>query len=72
MKKLTISDGSFRLSHTQSLSLPALSLNESESWAFVGSNGSGKSALARALSDELTLLTGDKENQFKHIVRISF
>lgn len=72
MKKLTISDGSFRLSHTQSLSLPALSLNESESWAFVGSNGSGKSALARALSDELTLLTGDRENQFKHIVRISF
>lgn len=72
MKQLTISEGCFRLSHTRTLSLPAISVNEGESWAFVGSNGSGKSALARALSDELTLLTGSRKSRFEHIVRISF
>ena len=72
MKQLTISEGCFRLSHTRTLSLPTICLNEGESWAFVGSNGSGKSALARALSDELTLLTGSRECSFEHIVRISF
>ncbi|WP_159566568.1 molybdate ABC transporter ATP-binding protein ModF [Budvicia diplopodorum] len=72
MKQLTISEGCFRLSHTKTLSLPILSLNEGQRWAFVGSNGSGKSALARALSDELTLLTGRRECSFKHIVRLSF
>jgi molybdate transport system ATP-binding protein len=35
-----------------------------ESWAFVGSNGSGKSALARALAGELTLLSGQRESHF--------
>lgn len=72
MKQLTISEGCFRLSHTRSLSLPAICLNEGESWAFVGSNGSGKSALGRAFSNKLTLLTGSQECSFEHIVRISF
>ncbi|GKX62041.1 Putative HMP/thiamine import ATP-binding protein YkoD [Pragia fontium] len=72
MKQLTISEGCFRLSDTKTLSLPDLCLNEGESWAFVGANGSGKSALARALSDELILLSGKRENHFQHIVRLSF
>jgi molybdate transport system ATP-binding protein len=42
------------------------------SWAFVGSNGSGKSALARALSGELTLLSGQYENRFSRVTRLSF
>jgi molybdate transport system ATP-binding protein len=42
------------------------------SWAFVGSNGSGKSALARALSGELTLLSGQRECTFSRITRLSF
>ncbi len=48
MKQLTISEGNFRLSDTKTLLLPTICLKEGESWAFVGSNGSGKSALARA------------------------
>ncbi|NYY76057.1 hypothetical protein DMI70_12980 [Escherichia coli] len=39
----------------KTLQLPRLTLNAGDSWAFVGSNGSGKSALARALSEELPL-----------------
>ncbi|WP_347253055.1 molybdate ABC transporter ATP-binding protein ModF [Leminorella grimontii] len=72
MKQLTISEGNFRLSDTKTLLLPTICLKEGESWAFVGSNGSGKSALARALSDELTLLGGVRETDFTHIVRLSF
>ncbi|MBK5142762.1 molybdate ABC transporter ATP-binding protein ModF [Budviciaceae bacterium BWR-B9] len=72
MKQLTITDGCFRLSDTKTLTLPALCLNEGESWGVVGSNGSGKSALARALSDELVLLSGSRYNNFQHIVRLSF
>ncbi|MDR0806294.1 MAG: molybdate ABC transporter ATP-binding protein ModF [Enterobacteriaceae bacterium] len=72
MKQLTIIEGCFRLSDIKTLFLPNLVLNQSESWAFVGSNGSGKSALARALSDELVLLNGIRQSSFQHIVRLSF
>ncbi len=50
MSSLHISQGTFRLSDTRTLSLPELTLRAGESWAFVGTNGSGKSALARALA----------------------
>lgn len=72
MKQLIISEGNFRLSDTKTLRLPTLCLKEGESWAVVGSNGSGKSALARALCDELTLLEGVRETDFTNIVRLSF
>ncbi|MBV8043879.1 ATP-binding cassette domain-containing protein, partial [Pluralibacter sp.] len=52
MSSLQISQGTFRLSDTKALSIEDLTLRAGESWAFVGSNGSGKSALARALSGE--------------------
>ena len=42
-----------------------------ESWAFVGSNGSGKSALARAAGD-LPLLSGQRESHFSRVTRLSF
>ncbi|WP_158706918.1 ATP-binding cassette domain-containing protein, partial [Salmonella enterica] len=50
MSSLQISQGTFRLSDTKTLHLDSLTLNAGDSWAFVGANGSGKSALARALA----------------------
>jgi molybdate transport system ATP-binding protein len=72
MSSLHISQGSFRLSDTRTLMLEALEIQAGDSWAFVGANGSGKSALARALADELVLLNGERHSDFKHAVRISF
>ena len=72
MSSLHISQGSFRLSDTRTLTLEALEIQAGDSWAFVGANGSGKSALARALADELVLLNGERRSDFKHAVRISF
>ncbi|CAI2443098.1 Fe(3+) ions import ATP-binding protein FbpC [Serratia ficaria] len=72
MSSLHISQGSFRLSDTRTLTLEALHIQSGDSWAFVGANGSGKSALARALADELTLLNGERRSDFKRVVRISF
>ncbi|MDV1854327.1 molybdate ABC transporter ATP-binding protein ModF [Citrobacter freundii] len=72
MSSLQISQGMFRLSDTKTLQLDALTLNAGDSWAFVGSNGSGKSALARALAGELPLLKGERRCQFTRITRLSF
>ncbi|MEZ7214239.1 molybdate ABC transporter ATP-binding protein ModF [Klebsiella spallanzanii] len=72
MSLLQISQGTFRLSDTKTLNIEHLSMHAGESWAFVGSNGSGKSALARALSGELTLLSGHRECTFSRITRLSF
>ncbi|EEQ03971.1 molybdenum transport ATP-binding protein modF [Yersinia rohdei ATCC 43380] len=78
MPELQISQGCFRLSDTHTLTLPELCIaaghrgQSGDSWAFVGANGSGKSALAKALSGELTLLNGERQSNFTHIVRVSF
>ena len=72
MSSLQISQGTFRLSDTKTLKIEHLTVGAGESWAFVGSNGSGKSALARALSGELTLLSGQYENRFSRVTRLSF
>lgn len=72
MSSLQISQGTFRLSDTKILAINALALQSGESWAFVGSNGSGKSALARVLAGELTLLTGARESSFSRVTRLSF
>ncbi len=72
MSSLHISQGSFRLSDTRTLELDRLDIQSGDSWAFVGANGSGKSALARALAGELTLLKGERHSDFRHVVRISF
>lgn len=84
MSELHISQGCFRLSDTRTLIVPELSISVSDkelsgdqqqsgdSWAFVGANGSGKSALAKALSGELTLLNGSRQSNFHHTVRLSF
>ena len=72
MSSLQISQGTFRLSDTRILTIDHLTLRAGESWAFVGSNGSGKSALARALAGELTLLKGERQCTFSRITRLSF
>jgi molybdate transport system ATP-binding protein len=72
MSSLQISQGTFRLSDTRTLSIHHLTLQSGESWAFVGANGSGKSALAKALAGELTLLKGDRQSSFSRITRLSF
>ncbi|WP_142501640.1 molybdate ABC transporter ATP-binding protein ModF [Klebsiella sp. 2680] len=72
MSLLQISQGTFRLSDTKTLNIEHLSVHAGESWAFVGSNGSGKSALARALSGELTLPGGQRQCNFSRITRLSF
>ncbi len=46
MSSLHISQGTFRLSDTRTLTIADLTIRAGESWAFVGTNGSGKSALA--------------------------
>ncbi|MBI6549682.1 molybdate ABC transporter ATP-binding protein ModF [Xenorhabdus lircayensis] len=72
MSGLQITQGSFRLSDTRTLRLPSLKIISGESWAFVGANGSGKSSLARALSNELIQLSGERHCSFHTPVRLSF
>ncbi|MBS0969562.1 molybdate ABC transporter ATP-binding protein ModF [Nissabacter archeti] len=72
MSSLQITQGLFRLSDTRTLHLPDLRLNAGESWAFVGANGSGKSALARALAGELVQLAGSRHSDFTQVARLSF
>lgn len=72
MSSLHISQGTFRLSDTKTLQLNTFTLNAGDSWAFVGANGSGKSALARALAGELPLLKGERQCAFTRRTRLSF
>ena len=72
MLSLHISQGTFRLSDTRTLTIADLTIRAGESWAFVGTNGSGKSALARALAGELPLLKGECQGDFTRLTRLSF
>lgn len=72
MSAITLRHASFRLNDTQTLDIPELTINKHESWAFIGANGSGKSSLAKALSGELTPLSGIVENHFSSPTRLSF
>lgn len=72
MSSLHISQGTFRLSDTRTLTISDLTIRAGESWAFVGTNGSGKSALARALSGELAHLKGEYQCNFTRLTRLSF
>ncbi|MEM6050858.1 molybdate ABC transporter ATP-binding protein ModF [Erwinia sp. P7711] len=71
MSTLHISQGTFHLSDTRTLTLDALTLQAGESWAFVGANGSGKSSLARVLAGELKNAKGELTSSFVRPVRLS-
>lgn len=72
MSSITIQHSSFKLSETQTLDIQQLNIEKGESWAFIGANGSGKSSLARVLSNELKPLSGVVKNTFTSPVRLSF
>ena len=72
MSSITIQNGCFKLSETQTLDIPHLEIHSGESWAFIGANGSGKSSLARVLSGELQSLSGMIQIDFKSPIRLSF
>ncbi|WP_058913613.1 molybdate ABC transporter ATP-binding protein ModF [Entomohabitans teleogrylli] len=72
MSSLHILQGTFRLSETKTLTINALTIRAGESWAFVGANGSGKSALARALAGELAAEKGTWRSSFPRVARLSF
>ena len=72
MLSLQISQGTFRLSDTRTLHIEHLALRAGESWAFVGANGSGKSALARALAGGVTVLEGERQGPVTRPTRPSF
>jgi molybdate transport system ATP-binding protein len=72
MSLLQISQGTFHLSHHRALSINALTVQRGESWAFVGANGSGKSALARVLAGELNAGKGHFSSDFRRPIRLSF
>ena len=50
----------------------SLTVEQGQFVSIVGSNGSGKSALARALAGDLTLLSGQRESHFSRVTRLSF
>ncbi|AIR65636.1 molybdate ABC transporter ATP-binding protein ModF [Cedecea neteri] len=72
MSALQISQGTFHLSDIKNLTLKDLTLRAGESWAFVGANGSGKSALARALAGSLPIMKGERHCGFTRIAHLSF
>lgn len=49
MSSLQILQGVFRINGTRVLRIDALTLEGKSQWAFLGANGSGKSALVRAI-----------------------
>ncbi|MBL1377585.1 molybdate ABC transporter ATP-binding protein ModF [Zobellella iuensis] len=72
MSAISIRDAQFSISERHRLSIKGLELEEGQCWSFVGANGSGKTALARALAGELPRLAGQFSNGFRRIEWVSF
>ncbi len=71
MTSLQITQGTFRQGKHWKLHIEQLKIQSGESWAFVGTNGSGKSSLAKAVSGELSAAQGSLHNDFNRVVRLS-
>ncbi|WP_455935322.1 ATP-binding cassette domain-containing protein, partial [Haemophilus sp.] len=69
---LLIQQAKFELHQKQTLNLPHFAIEPRQYWVVVGSNGSGKSAFALALQNELPLQEGEYHNTFKRVQSFSF
>ncbi|PSJ48067.1 molybdate ABC transporter ATP-binding protein ModF [Zobellella endophytica] len=72
MSSIRIRDARFVISERHQLAIPRLELDAGQCWTFVGANGSGKTALARALAGELRCVAGEADNRFGRIEWVSF
>lgn len=72
MTAICIRDAHFAISEQHSLRIKQLELHAGQCWSIVGANGSGKTALARALAGELRLLQGESQNGFTRTEWVSF
>ena len=69
---LLIQQAKFELHQKQTLNLPHFAIEPRQYWVVVGSNGSGKSAFALALQNELSLQEGKYHNSFQRVQSFSF
>ena len=69
---LLIQQAKFKLYQKQTLNLPHFAIEPQQYWVVVGGNGSGKSAFALALQNELPLQEGVYHNSFKRVHSFSF
>ena len=69
---LLIENAKFRLHKNQHLNLPHFAIESNQYWVIVGGNGSGKTAFALALQNELSLEEGEYRNDFQQIQTFSF
>ncbi|MWN31237.1 MULTISPECIES: molybdate ABC transporter ATP-binding protein ModF [unclassified Gilliamella] len=69
---LQIENAVYKISDYKVFSIEKLEVYQGGNLACIGRNGSGKSMLVKALSGELTLLSGRVDNQFKSTAYISF
>lgn len=72
MSAICIKDARFAISERHQLHIPELNLEQGQCWTFVGANGSGKTALARALAGELKRTQGEAEYGFASTEWVSF
>src|SRR5699024_7423881 len=72
MPAIDINQAVFAISDQATLRIPKLTLKAGQCWSFVGANGSGKTALARVLANELPLVEGEVSNSFTAIEWVAF
>lgn len=65
------SEASLAITDNKALTIPELSISKGECWSFVGGNGSGKTALAKGLCNELPLNSGIRQG-IACALRLSF
>lgn len=72
MCSLQLKEAKFKLHQYQYLYIPQFCLFAGQFWAVVGSNGSGKTAFALALQQQLALEHGDYCHSFQQVALLSF
>ncbi|HDR0998989.1 TPA: molybdate ABC transporter ATP-binding protein ModF [Pasteurella multocida] len=72
MCSLQLKEAKFKLHQHQYLYIPQFCLSAGQFWAVVGSNGSGKTAFALALQQQLALEHGEYCHSFRQVALLSF